>query len=401
MSRICLTFLLTLILGACTVEKSNEPDSTTTAIQAIYQAVHDKNIPDRRVDRLDVEIFSAGKDYVLRGETTLPEVKAAFLAALDSAGLAYTDSIVELPSALLGEKNYALSRHAVVNLRSAPGHSQELATQVLLGTPLRVLKQHENWYFVQCPDGYLAWLNEGELVRLTASELAAWKVATRYVFTPDYGYSYARADTGSQHIGDLVRGSILVKVGVEGNFTEVAYPDGRTAYVPTSTIVPFEEWLKDNQPSFILAKTIAEQQLGKPYVWGGTSPKGMDCSGFTKTVYWQQGLIIPRDASQQVHAGSAVKYDEKLNGLEAGDFLFFGRYREDGSEKVTHVGIYLGEGAFIHSGADNGANKIENLLPTATNYAEHRRQSLLRARRLSAGSAGVQRVSEHPWYWSL
>ena len=125
----------------------------------------------------------------------------------------------------------------------------------------------------------------------------------------------------------------------------------------------------------------------------------MDCSGFTKTVYWQQGLIIPRDASQQVHAGENVTYDDDLAGLQAGDFLFFGRYREDGSEKVTHVGIYLGDGAFIHSGSDNGANQIQQLLPGRPDYAAHRRESLLRARRLQLGSPGVQPVAEHPWYW--
>ena len=125
----------------------------------------------------------------------------------------------------------------------------------------------------------------------------------------------------------------------------------------------------------------------------------MDCSGFTKTVYWQQGLIIPRDASQQVHAGTDVTYDEELNGLEAGDFLFFGRFREDGSEKITHVGIYLGDGSFIHSGSDNGANRVQQLIPWRPDYAAHRRESLMRARRMSVGATGVQEVAEHPWYW--
>ena len=177
------------------------------------------------------------------------------------------------------------------------------------------------------------------------------------------------------------------------------YPDNRHGFIPTADLIPFEDWLAQQQPSLELTQAVAFQQIGKPYFWGGTSPKAMDCSGFTKTVYWQQGLIIPRDASQQVHAGVDVEYDEDLNGLEAGDFLFFGRYREDGSEKITHVGIYLGEGNFIHSGSDNGANKVQQLLPDQPDYVEHRRKSLMRARRLQVGSKGVRTVAEHPWYW--
>ena len=91
--------------------------------------------------------------------------------------------------------------------------------------------------------------------------------------------------------------------------------------------------------------------------------------------------------------------DENLEGLEAGDFLFFGRFREDGSEKITHVGIYLCDGTFIHSGSDNGANKMQNLLPDKPEYAAHRRESLMRARRLQVGGPGVQAVADHPWYW--
>jgi hypothetical protein len=368
----------------------------------MVQKLHEQHIPDRRVNRLDVDVIDGMNTKILRGETTLPEVKASLLAALDSAGISYQDSIMELPAAALGDKNFALSRHGVVNLRSAPGHSQELATQLLLGTPLRVLKQEtEDWYFVQCPDGYLAWLNKGELVRMTSAELDEWKRAERYVFTADYGYSYTAPSSQSDPVGDLVKGGILIRIGEEGAFTEVTYPDGRRAFVPTADLQPLDQWLAANPLSFINTERIAKKQIGKPYLWGGTSPKGMDCSGFTKTVYWQQGLIIPRDASQQVHAGIPVTYDEELNGLEAGDFLFFGRFREDGSEKVTHVGIYLGAGAFIHSGADNGANKIENLLPTATDYTAHRRQSLLRARRLIKNSTGVMAIAEHPWYSSL
>lgn len=387
-------------LGLFVLNCEPQLDPWPPALSDLVQGIQSHFVPDQRVARLDVEgaIGEDGKIY-LQGETTLAVAKDSLLRDLAAVGYEIIDSLEVLPAKSLGERTYALSRHSVANLRSEPGHSQELATQVLLGTPLQVLKQKEEWYFVQCPDGYLAWIHGGEIVRLTEGELNTWKAADRVIYTAESGYSYQTASYASQHIGDLLKGDILVRTGTTGDFTTVVYPDGRQAYITSAELENFGLWLKDQSFTFGQTKRIAEAQLGKPYFWGGTSPKGMDCSGFTKTVYWQQGLIIPRDASQQVLAGEAVSYDEDLQGLKPGDFLFFGRYREDGSEKVTHVGIYLGQGAFIHSGSDNGANLIQQLLPGKEGYAEHRRESLLRARRLQPQGPGVQSVSAHPWYW--
>mgnify|MGYP005991258433 CR=1 FL=1 len=395
----CLSLLFFFFLLAFSCETA-VLDPWPPALGDLVQGIQTHFVPDRRVNRLDVDgaIMEDGKLY-LWGETTLPEAKDSLLRALASVDYQIVDSIKVLPAVELGDATYALSRHSVANLRSERGHSQELATQVLLGTPLRVLKQEEEWFFVQCPDGYLAWLHGGELVRMTFAELAAWKAADRVVFKAESGYSYQTAATDSRRIGDLVKGGILERKGTEGNFTKVLYPDGREAYVPSETLEGFGQWLDSQHLSFSETQKIAKAQLGKPYFWGGTSPKAMDCSGFTKTVYWQQGFIIPRDASQQVHAGAPVDYDENLKGLQAGDLLFFGRYREDGTEKITHVGIYLGDGAFIHSGSDNGANAIQQLFPDRAGYAPHRRESLLRARRLGPETTNVQRVATHPWYW--
>jgi len=395
-NRVLLWCTMIGLAVACTAPPA-QIDATT--VENILLGIQQHFVPDRRVARLDVTIVPTAAGFVLRGESTLPAAKDSLLHALATNGILLVDSIQNLPAPELGADTLALTRHSVANLRSERGHSQELATQVLLGTPLRVLKQKAEWYLVQCPDGYLAWLHGGELVRQSIAARNEWKAADRVSYTADCGHSYTAPHTASPPVGDLVKGGLLVRVATEGTFTQVAYPDGRRAFVPTQELQSFADWLKANPLDVARTLAVATDQLGKPYLWGGTSPKGMDCSGFTKTVYWQQGLIIPRDASQQVHAGLPVVYDDQLNGLQAGDFLFFGRLRDDGSEKITHVGIYLGKGAFIHSGADNGANKIQNLLPGQPDFAEHRRATLLRARRLANGTPGVQSVSDHPWYW--
>ena len=95
----------------------------------------------------------------------------------------------------------------------------------------------------------------------------------------------------------------------------------------------------------VLATAVS--QIGKPYVYGGNGPNGYDCSGFTSYVFKQHGINLPRTADGQMTVGTRVKKDQ----LVEGDLVFFGYY---GSNTVQHVGIYLGDGTFVHSSSNNG-----------------------------------------------
>jgi cell wall-associated NlpC family hydrolase len=119
--------------------------------------------------------------------------------------------------------------------------------------------------------------------------------------------------------------------------------------------------------------------MGVPYLWGGTSTKGVDCSGFTKTVYFQHGLILPRDASQQVHVGSLVDENRNFSSLEVGDLLFFGRKTEDGAEKVIHVGMWIGNGQFIHASGDVHISSMDSL---SDNFDDYNYNRYLRTKRI-------------------
>ena len=159
------------------------PDPSPPATSALVMDIQKHFVPDRRVARLDVDVLvREDHSLLLEGETTMPGAKDSLIRALENQGYdVIIDEVLEMPAEALGEKTFALARHSVVNLRSEKGHSQELATQVLLGTPLQVLKQDEEWYFVRCPDEYLAWVHGGEIVRMSADELQTWQEEDRVV----------------------------------------------------------------------------------------------------------------------------------------------------------------------------------------------------------------------------
>ncbi|MCO6479560.1 MAG: C40 family peptidase, partial [Phaeodactylibacter sp.] len=284
------------------------------------------------------------------------------------------------------------------NIRSEPRHSAELSTQATLGTPLRLYKESEGWYLVQTPDDYLGWLDPGGFVSMTEAEYQEWQQAEKVVYLPDYGFSTAEPTSGQQRVSDLLAGNILAYLGSEGGFSQLQYPDGRVAYVPDGEVMNYELWLASRNPDTDNIIETAFRFMGRPYLWGGTSGKGVDCSGFTKTVFYLNGLLLPRDASQQVHVGVPVETDTTLAGLQPGDLLFFGRKAtEEKPERITHVAIYLGAGKIIHS---SGIVKVESLRRTDPDFTEHRLNSLVRARRMlqKPEDNGVPPLKEVPLY---
>jgi len=114
-----------------------------------------------------------------------------------------------------------------------------------------------------------------------------------------------------------------------------------------------------------------------PYLWGGTSGKGFDCSGYVKTVYWLNGVALPRDADQQSEAGEPVAIDGGFSSLRKGDLLFFvpsaGR-----KEPITHVALYVGNGEYLHA---SGLVRRNSLDPKSPIYSDGLVKRLVRARR--------------------
>ncbi|HEV7351465.1 C40 family peptidase [Telluribacter sp.] len=377
MKSILLLCLLMSWTGV-SVAQSNIP------MQKIIDEVRQQYAPDRRVAVFQIEADEQG---VLTGKTNLPEARKELLTRLQKAKLSAEDRIELLPAEVLGEEVYGVVRVSVGNLRSQPRDAAELATQALLGMPLKVLDKDRSWYLVQTPDQYISWIDWGGLQRMNKATFDLWQKAEKVIFLRPFGFSYETATTDGQTVSDLVAGDVLKLKAETGDFFQVEYPDGRTAFVQKNEARRYQDWLASLSVSEENLVNTAKRMMGIPYLWGGTSYKGMDCSGFTKTVYYLNGWVLPRDASQQVHTGELIGTSDGFAGLRAGDLLFFGTKATDTTpEKVTHVGMWMGNNEFIHA---SGQIRVSSMDPVAPNYDEFERNRFLRAKRLVGNEKGV------------
>jgi len=283
---------------------------------------------------------------------------------------------------------WALASLSVSNLRAIPDHASELVSQVMMGTPLKVLDFKDKFYQVQTPEGYLGWLDAKGLVLLTEEEFDTWKKSHRFFYNRISGLA-TDINTDIDIVTDLVLGDLFEGEQNGREMMKIKLPDGRTGFVARAECISFEEWIS-LEPDVESIIAFAKRMMGFPYLWGGASTKAADCSGFTKLMYYTQGIILTRDASQQVRYGQPIDIS-RLENLELGDLLFFG----NSAERPGHVGIHLGNGDFIHS---SGRVHISSIIPGDPKHDPNR--NFVAARRIvnSPDSEGIIKVKNHPWY---
>lgn len=301
-------------------------------------------------------------------------------------GLSCRGATDEMPS-------FGWSCVSTAYMRSEPSHTAELASQALMGHPLRLIEQKGEWFLAETSEGYRGWINRNTVETADSTDMERWKCAPRLIVASLEPIKAVADTTTLEPLTDMVNGCIVEGVLIPGaRYAAVRLPDGRRAFVDASQV---EDLASFASRPFSVARVLAlaRSMMGAPYLWGGLSVKEADCSGLVKAAYLAAGVILPRDASQQAKVGTPVAA-ENWDELCPGDLVFFGNGTSD---RITHVAIYEGEGNVIHS---SGRVRRNSLNPHAPDYIGRR---VLQCAAIvpNIGSAGLIPIGSHPLYFSL
>jgi hypothetical protein len=398
-NRITRYYLYYLVIAAFVISGfiySCQKKSGPSDLQNKVERIASGWVPDQREGISSITVSEGnGNTVIIKGETDCRELKQEVIDTLTKGGYSVLDSLMVLPSNELGEDIYGVTALSVINLRKNPWHSAELVNQSVMGTPLKVLKDEDSWLLVQTPDRYIAWTEKSSVQLMSASDLKQWRSSPKLIFTDNSGWIYESSQEKAV-VGDLVAGCIMKSSGHSAGYEEIILPDGRKGFVRKNSVTEYEAWKSDTSYTGDDVYKAASLMMGLPYMWGGSSTKAVDCSGFVQTAYFQNRIILSRDASLQAMHGLAVDISDGWHELKTGDLLFFGTIRNL-KPRITHVALYKGDSEFIHSA---GRVMVNSLDSTRANFSRYRKNTLLSARRIigSVGSPGIVFVNDHELY---
>ena len=291
---------------------------------------------------------------------------------------------------------------AVVNssscfLRLKPDYESGNETQCLMGTVLRVHGADRYWRLVDAPDYPDVWTTQLNVAFMDEAGKDAWIAAPKYICSAEYTHLYAEPSLTADRVCDFTMGD-LVRRGTRSvrGWVEVFLPSGKACWARAYDVMDFDEWVRTREATRENLIATARRLLGTPYMWGGASVKHFDCSGFTQFVYRQCGIVLPRNAREQIHTGEEIPYD--FDRMLPGDLIFYGPPATARKPMVVaHVAMYMGDKKIIHS---SQVVRINSLVPEGEDYYE--RTNPLGVRRILGhvdDGSGIRSVAVRPWYY--
>ncbi|MEO1450230.1 MAG: C40 family peptidase [Bacteroidota bacterium] len=230
---------------------------------------------------------------------------------------------------------------AVVPLRREASESSEMVSQLLFGETVEKIGEKPRWWQVRCGhDGYEGWLDPKMVQAVTKEAPLSWHILTRGSLVLE-----------NDHIMPLPIGS---RIPVSSEGMPQPFRISHSMLRPSKDLTYISHADRSELP------TLACLFLYTPYLWGGRSGWGIDCSGFTQQVFAMLGISLPRDSSQQALTGTEVAWGDH----QAGDLVFFSQQ----TDRVSHVGIILGPNKIIHA---SGRVRIDVLDPKGIIHTHH------------------------------
>jgi gamma-D-glutamyl-L-lysine dipeptidyl-peptidase len=311
--------------------------------QTIQNQLHELTAKcDPRTSIFDVKITSYTEGHLTLGGRVLEKSQVDELQRLFSGLNVDTAAINILHHSDLPRMRVATN---LTGLYEKPTFGMPLSSELCFGTELEILSEEGNWVFTRQNDGYLGWAYKPYLTQVSIPE------ATHLIISPSVEL-LTMPHENSEIFSRVLSGTAVTVDDVRGEWSLISA--NKKGWVPTVALRAIR-----NIPQAVeeKRKTILEDaahMMGVPYLWGGVSGNGIDCSGYARLLHRWVGVEIPRDADMQSEASKRV-----TEPFEVGDLLFFGE--GDSDRDVTHVGISLGGWRMIHSSRGQNGVYIDNV----------------------------------------
>ena len=246
-----------------------------------------------------------------------------------------------------------------IPVRSEASETAQMVTQILFGESYEILHQDEKWAHIRMDyDGYEGWIDAKLIVHLPEMELDSWRKNEAWIVPVPQVKIVSDADKSTRI---LTGGSEIVFNGSNMNSFNI----NNQEYYLTGTITPAKK-----TPNI---QELAMNYLNTPYLWGGRSFYGIDCSGLVQVVFKMAGYKLPRDASQQIEMGEPVEFAEEAR---LGDIAFFANE----ADRIVHVGICIGKNDIIHASGEVRVDKLDHqgIFDAQTKKYTHKLHSIKR-----------------------
>ncbi|MCC5876303.1 MAG: C40 family peptidase, partial [Candidatus Sumerlaeia bacterium] len=342
-----------------------EPASTRRDLQFVVNTWRHALITDRNTQYVDASVVEDGDGWFrATGWAIHPHLaEGVSLHLTRSASREVPNDIRMLPDLPEGMEPFAIVEIPMALTWGQPREGAGVQTQLLYGEPLFLLRQSDDgdYFLVMGIDGYTGWVRRDAVGHVTREEFTNWLTGPS-------------ARVVKNTMKDAFRIPPASRVGVEdagGSTVKVRLANGTLWEMPRESLYLHDETI----PGETVARTALNEFLYTPYVFGGRSSEGLDCSGLVGAAWAAAGAQLPRDAHQQALVGQITATPWYLDGMLPGDNLFF----IDRSGRVIHTGISLGGLDFIH--ASPPEVHINSLDPESPHYSETWARAFVIARR--------------------